>query len=241
MPNTGQLRKKNKHQSLVDNPMASPKAKGERLRRIRHLANLSREGFCTDGEINLTTLISWEIGRFGGLSPKGAKRVIARVAKEGVFCTAEWLLYEIGTGPEVRSDYKKLHQKVEENFNANSSKEQHDNIIEELMLFRKLNKQAVDYIVEDDGMMPHYQQGDYVAGIKRFDEKVKSLTGLDCIIQTKDGRLIMRKLQPGPHHSTYNLVCTNLQTNIKDAIIYDVELFSAAPIIWHRRRDPAGS
>ena len=90
--------------------LASPKAKGERLKRIRHLGNLSREEFCEGSEINLATLISWEVGRFGGLSSKGAKRVIARAAKEGVFCTIEWLLYEIGVGPEVRVDYKKANQ-----------------------------------------------------------------------------------------------------------------------------------
>ena len=87
-----------KMQLAAASPSASPQAKGERVKRIRHLANLSREELCAGGEINLATLISWEVGRFGGLSQKGAIRLIARVAKEGVelnrFAVALWLATE---------------------------------------------------------------------------------------------------------------------------------------------------
>ena len=106
------MTKQDKKRAMVtliqDNSLTSPTAKAERLKRVRNLANLSREDFCADGEVNITTLISWEVGRFGGLSRKGATSVIARVAKEGVFVTPEWLLHEVGAGPDVRVDYKKL-------------------------------------------------------------------------------------------------------------------------------------
>ena len=220
--------------------LTSSNAKGERLRRIRHLANLSREEFCSDGDINLATLISWEVGRFGGLSSKGAARVIARVAKEGVFCSPEWLLYEVGTGPEVRADFKKLHQlagEAESDTTNNTTSSENEKIIEELILFRKLNKNAIDFIIEDDAMFPHYRVGDYVAGTKRFGEKIKSLVTWDCIVQTNDGRIMMRNLQAGPRIKSFNLIPTNLHTKVKDSIIYDVEIVTAAPIIWHRRKD----
>jgi hypothetical protein len=87
-------------------------------------------------------------------------------------------------------------------------------------------------------MLPHYQLGDYVAGTKRFNEKIKLLVGHDCIVQTTDGQILMRNLQGGPRDDSFNLVPTNLQSKIKNAIIYDVELASAAPIIWHRRKEP---
>lgn len=216
-----------------DDSLTSPKAKGERLRRIRLLANLSREDFCTDGEITLASLISWEVGRFGGLTAKGATRVIARVAKEGVFCTSEWLLYEIGVGPEVKVDYKK-NQDQEEVVELSSVTED-STIIEELLLFRKLNKQSIDFIIEDDTMLPHYRKGDYVAGTKRFGTKITSLIGWDCVVQTNDGRILMRNLHQGPRSNSFNLISTNLQAKVKDSIIYDVELVAAAPVIWHRR------
>lgn len=220
-----------------DDSLSSPIAKGERLRRIRHLANLSRDEFCSDGQITLATLISWEVGRYNGLSPKGAARVIARVAKEGVFCTSEWLLYEIGVGPEVRVDYKKALTQA--NIIEAENSISHDSIvIEELLLFRKLNKNSIDFMIEDDAMLPHYRQGDYVAGIKRFGTKIATLVSLDCIVQINDGRILMRNLQQGPREQSYNLIPTHLQTKVKDAILYDVDIVSAAPIVWHRRKEP---
>lgn len=221
--------------------LVSPQAKGERVKRIRHLANLSREELCADCEINLATLISWEVGRFGGLSQKGAMRLIARVAKEGVFCTPDWLLYEVGAGPQVIADYKKVAQVdvldqeplLPKNFDESTV------IVEELMMFRKLNKHAMDYIIDDDAMLPFYNIGDYVGGTKRLGEKARALINLDCIVQIKDGRIMMRRLQAGPRANTYNLVGVNLQSKTSNTIIYDVEIHSAAPIIWHRRKEPA--
>lgn len=223
---------------IQDNSFSSPTAKAERLKRVRNLANLSREDFCADGEVNLATLISWEVGRFGGLSQKGAASVIARVAKEGVFVTPEWLLHEIGVGPEVQVDYKKLSKQKTKIKTDTKLPSEKTRIIEELMVFKKLNKHTIDFIVDDDAMLPHYQPGDYVAGTKRFNDKIKSLVGYDCIVQTTDGRILMRSLQRGPRDTSYNLVSTNLQAKAKNAIIYDVELASAAPIIWHRRKEP---
>ena len=55
--------------------LCSPKSRGERLRRVRNLANLSRKNFPLHG-INLNTLKGWEIGRHGGLTEKGAKKNI---------------------------------------------------------------------------------------------------------------------------------------------------------------------
>lgn len=222
---------------VKDGSLASAQAKGERVKRIRHLANLSREALCAESEVNLATLISWEVGRFGGLSQKGALRVIARVAKEGVFCTPEWLLYEVGAGPQVMADFKKLSQVDTVSFPV-SDLDESAVIVEELMLFRQLNKHAIDYIVDDEAMLPFYNIGDYVGGTKRTGEKIKDLVNLDCIVQTKDGRLVMRRLQAGPKEHTYNLVGINLQAKAATAIIYDVELHAAAPVIWHRRKQP---
>lgn len=213
---------------------SAAEAKAERLRRIRHLANLSREELCADGTIGIATLISWEVGRFGGLSKKGASRVIERVAKEGVFCSLEWLLYGIGVGPELRANFEKV---VLSDQDENSLNEK-EKIIEELMTFRKLNKNPIDIIINDDSMLPHYQSGDFVAGTRRSSENIKSLLGLDCIIQTKDGLMVVRNLQQGPRLESFNLVATNLHAKAKDLIFYDKELVTAAPIIWHRRFEP---
>jgi hypothetical protein len=104
--------------------------------------------------------------------------------------------------------------------------------------FFNFTKHVIDFMVNDDAMLSHYQDGDYVAGIKRFGDKIDSLVGYDCIAQVTDGRILMRSLQRGPRDHSFNLVVTNLQTKAKNAVIYDIELASAAPIIWHRRREP---
>src|SRR5437868_3849341 len=93
-----------KHSSslvTVSDTLSSPEAKSKRLKRIRNLANLTREQVCEEGNINIHTLIGWENGRFGGLTRAGAKRLLKRVAREGVQCTVEWLLNEIGRGPTI--------------------------------------------------------------------------------------------------------------------------------------------
>lgn len=236
------MRKKDKKYTrkvlLQNSALSSPMVKAERLKRVRNLANLSREEFCSDGCVKLATLISWEIGRFGGISRKGAMTVIARVAQEGVFVTPEWLLHEVGVGPEVQADYKKLakpKEKLKSNIKIPSEK---NRIIEELLVFKNLNKNSIDFLINDDTMLPHYQPGDYVAGTSRFDDQIKLLIGYDCIVQAKDGRIWMRHLQQGPRFDSFNLISTNLRTKEKDAIIYDIELASAAPIIWHRKTEP---
>lgn len=221
--------------SSQDDTQTSAKAKGERLKRIRRLANLSREEFCT-GEINITTLISWEVGRFGGLSVKGASRAISRVASEGVFCTPEWLLHGVGKGPEIR---EKLQEQPEDVDTNTVLPIEQDSIVQEVILFKKLNKHAIDYIVADDAMLPNYQIGDFVAGTKRFGDKIKSLISWDCIVQTNDGSILMRNLQPGPRENSFNLISTNLHTKTKNAILYDVILVVAAPVLWHRRKEPS--
>lgn len=183
--------------------LSSAQAKGERVKRLRNMANLSRDEFCADGETNIATLISWEVGRYGGLSAKGANRVIARVAKAGVVCPVEWLLNGTGVGPEIRTE-----------------------------------QDAIDFVIQDDAMSPQYQLGDYVSGTKRYKKNIKSLLTWDCIVQTIDGRILMRNLQPGSKDNLFHLISTNLKTTAKDAFVFDVELAVAAPVIWHKRKEP---
>lgn len=83
---------------------STPEARAKRLRRVRNLANLSRKALCEDGLINVNTLKGWELGRYGGLPKDGAEKIIQRIAREGVHCTLDWLLHEIGPGPRLISN-----------------------------------------------------------------------------------------------------------------------------------------
>ncbi len=60
--------------------------RGNRVKRCRNIANLTREAVCDTGALNILTLKGWELGKHGGLSEAGAQKVLARVEKEGVRC-----------------------------------------------------------------------------------------------------------------------------------------------------------
>lgn len=72
---------------------------GERLRRIRNLANLSRKVLCDEAEININTYIGYEVGRYGGLTKKGADKIIHYLSSKGVYFSMEWLMNGVGKGP----------------------------------------------------------------------------------------------------------------------------------------------
>jgi len=71
-----------KRKVIVDSELVSSVARAKRLRQVRNMANLSRKEMCSGSVINLSTYKGWEIGRGGGISIGGAKRVIARVKKD---------------------------------------------------------------------------------------------------------------------------------------------------------------
>lgn len=218
----------------------SPSACAERLKRVRNLANLTRKELCEKSGININTLKGWEIGRYGGLTKRGAEKIVKHLAKAGVQCTPEWLLFKIGSDPKLTPNFEELRDASEQTANQASREESNEEqkIIRELLFFREHYKNSVDYLIMDNAMMPVYQKGEYVAGIKRtkyFD----ALIGYDCIVQTADGTILLRALHPGRKAGFYNLISHNLQTTTIEPVIYDAILVSAAPVIWHRKKNPA--
>ena len=109
---------------------------------------------------------------------------------------------------------------------------------EELLLFRTHYPNAMDFIVSDDGMEPDYKIGEYVAGSSRYHQQIEHLVGLDCIVKTMEGEVFLRHIKKRGEDGRYTLACINSKTTVEKPILYDVELFSAAPVIWTRRKDP---
>ncbi|HVV69219.1 MAG TPA: hypothetical protein VG895_00155 [Patescibacteria group bacterium] len=223
-------------QKKIDDPKSSPEARAKRLRKLRNLANLTRKEMCEHTGIKIDTLIGWEVARHGGLSENGAQKVIGELKKEGVMCTADWLLYEIGQGPTIIPNFENVMLEPPPNSKVISDQDKH--IIEELIYFRNHNPGSVDLVIHDDSMNPCYQKGDYVAGIKRYKDDIQSVIGLDCIVQTADGKLLLRKLLTEGNSKKFNLICTNINSNISDPIVYNIDLIYAAAVIWHRKKNP---
>ncbi len=211
---------------VVKDTLSTPEARAERLKRVRNLANLSRKDMCTSDDLNINTYKGWEIARYGGLPLDGAKKVIKRVVNFGVVCNIDWLLYGKGEEPYIIPKSAKNEQKT-----GNKEVKVDDNILREIMLFQSLFSNTIYYKVSDDGLDPKIKVNDYVAGIRYFDKEINKCIDKDCIIQTKDGRILTRQLKKGKERNTYMLICTNPQTSVEMPVLYDLNLESAAPIL----------
>ena len=223
-------------QETTTDTLSTPRERGLRLKRLRNLANLTRRDIEDKYLIKINTLKGWEVGRHGGLTEKGAIKILKILEQEGVICNLDWILYGIGKGPTVA---EKFETEPEEESDApiHLKESEEKQIIDELIFFKQNHVNSIDLIVEDDSMEPCYHTNDYVAGIKRFDKEIDKLTGLNCIVQTVDGRMLLRNLRKGMNEGCYNLISLNTQCNIDEPVIYNIELVSAAPVIWQRRKD----
>ncbi len=212
--------------NVEENPIPQ-QSRGERLRRLRNMANLSREDLCNIDELNVTTYKGWEIGRFGGLSISGAKEVIKRVAKEGVICSLEWLISGQGCGPFVIADTSSICNKNNDYISA---------ILQEVTVFQNNFKEGIFLEILDDGMLPRYDTEDYVAGIKKYNNEIDSFLGDICIVQTSNNELLVRQLLRGTLNNTYTLVCINPKTTVAYPVLSDVKVNAAASIIRHYKK-----
>lgn len=222
---------------MSDNPdLSDPKIRGERVKKLRNMANLTRRAMCEKSTIKPQTLIGWEIARHGGLSKVGANKVISRVAQEGVICTPEWLLHGIGQGPTIIPDYDQTAAIVQPDRTAINDvhHDETQNIIKELQLFKKQHNNTIEFIVKDDAMLPVFTPGDYIAGIKFYDN-IDKLINYDCIVQLKSGEILFRTIKEGKTLQKITLCCSNYRSTIPNPVIYDAEVLSAAPVIWHRK------
>lgn len=217
---------------------STPEARGKRLKSLRMMAGLSRKALEDKYVLSASTMQSWEDAKAGGLTEKGAKRAIDVFRQEGIRCAVEWLLYGIGLPPQL-SDKLFQHQvQEEEGSDTKGIINEERAIVNELLAFRQHNPDAVEFIVADDGMSPFYAKGDYVAGKRRYTDMIEHLIGLDCIIETKENEVALRRLKAGVQPGLYTLICINLDSTVSEYASHDRELLSAAPVIWHRRKDP---
>lgn len=212
---------------------SSPQARALRLRKLRNMANLTRDQFCKNSNIAAATLKRWELAYYGGLPIDGAKKVIDCIANEGVICSLEWLLHEIGSYPIINPAFRKNQRPTESSFiTKNYSVVDEENlIVNELLLFRQNHPNSIDLKVIDDGLFPKYKVGDYVAGIIMPTESLEHLLYQDCIVQLCDGQILLRNLRKGFSSNHYSLVCTNEQARVKEPLLQNVEIAIIAPIL----------
>lgn len=224
-----QTTQKYKKKTIVLDDRSTPEARGTRLKRVRNLANLTRKEMCNDNDLNMYTLKGWEVGRHGGLPLDGAHKIVQCLAKEGVFCTVDWLLYEEGQPPRVIVG--KTHDQI---IDENNKSIDEIMIQDVLALFQKYYPATIYHQIVDDGMLPFYEVGDIVAGIPEENlVDCHSLNGLFCIVQLVTGEMLCRKIHNAKSESRFNLFCVNSSTEVENLIIANTELISVTPILWH--------
>ncbi len=220
---------------LPKDTVNTPETRGKRLRQLRQMSGLTRQAIETRYDISARTTRSWEEGSAGGLTSKGAMRVVYAMSETKIHVTKEWLLYGGGIGPQWM-DGDPLNNTNKSNLMLLDLDDE-SAIRTELLAFRQHNHNPIDLRVTDDGMAPHYMAGDYIGGKQRFDQAIAHCINRDCIVETANGELLFRRLKAGSKTNLYTLFCINTDTITHEPVLYDVKLKSAAPIIWHRRPD----
>jgi transcriptional regulator with XRE-family HTH domain len=216
---------------------STPEARGKRLKSLRMMAGLSRKALEDKYDVSASTMQSWEDAKAGGLTEKGAKRAIEVFRQEGIRCAVDWLLYGIGLPPQLSDKLFQQHVQLQESLEDRVEVSEERAIVNELLAFRQHNPDAVEFIVPDDGMNPMFHKGDYVAGKRRYNDAINNVIGLDCIIETKENEVLLRRLKMGTQSGVYTLICLNPGTSVAEFALHDREILSAAPVIWFRRKD----
>ncbi len=211
--------------------LSTPLERGKRAKRCRNMANLSRIEMCDDGQININTLKGWELGKHGGLTQDGARRVVARIARAGVNCTTSWLMDAAGEAPNLVYNLPLQNEVIEGNTEESRIKS-------ELIYFSGAftGRQVSSMKIQDEAMLPLYAADDYVAGVKYYEKNIDFCLGMIGIAELPNGKTLLRKLRKSPNiPDRYDITALNDRCWTSDSIILNVPLASFAPLLWHRR------
>lgn len=205
----------------VQNPMHSPEARANRLKEARKFGRLSLREMTENGLINYNTLCGWESGKHGGLTEKGAQKIVERLRASGVNCSIEWLLYNIGQKPASIHPVIMTHK-------LTSIK---DFIQKQIEIFKQIYPDFIGTMVEDAAMEPNYNIGDFVSGMTLPKEKIRLANGKDVIVQLEDGSKIIRKLVINTKKNSPSLIAVN--SSYPDPILQDIDVIQWALVLCH--------
>lgn len=206
---------------------------GDRLKHIRSLLRVTRAYLQSKYSIPEVTLKSWENGTTK-LTQSGAERCVEVYRSEGMVLSVDWILHGVGIDP-------KTSVSVSHYFALPTTKDlpiEDDEfaMIRDADLFKENHPRAAIIIVSNDDMRPFYKPGDYVGGNMRYGDDLHGAINKDCIIYLKNGERFFRRLIKNGA-GNYNLTCLNPNENTTEPVLYNVDIESAAPIIWHRWKD----
>ena len=209
---------------MVTNARDVAQLRARRLLSLRGMSGLSRDLIHKRYGIAKATLQNWESARAGGLTRKGAQRILKAYHAEGVICTMDWLIDGVGTGPQLSA-----------NSPQSPDRTQHGHLprlADDIAHLRALYEQLADMPIDDLSMHPSYPRYAHVAGVSYFCDQVQLTVGRDCIVHAVGYPPLFRRVVPANTVGLYHLVPLNLSGEYP--IITDVEILSAAPVLWVR-------
>lgn len=222
---------------------------GKRLKQARLLAGLSRRALEERFNISANTIQAWEIAR-NPLSLKGAVKLASIFKDVGLYCTSDWLLTGEGVSPRLYNELSTSDASLTaEDISFYLAEE--EAMGKEISCFQKVNYDAIVVNIIDDAMEPKYSIGDYVGGKRRYKEKIITAIGLDCIIQTVQNDLFLRRLVTATYINTMSdayaisrnlnsqatLTAINPKTTVSYPVLYNQLVLWVAPVIWHRKKN----
>ncbi len=205
--------------------------RGDRIKSARMLAGYTRKAFADKFSIPIPTIRAWEeppVGR-NGVTPSGVKRLIKVFHESGIYCSSDWILHGKGPGPTLLDRYSDNEPEKQITWGEEES------ILRDIESFKQNNREAMVAVITDRSMQPYYSYGDYVGGAKKTGQDIRSLVGLNCIVEVR-GKLMVRRISMLDAHGRYTLTAINMEQPGVDPVMTHVELSSAAQIVWHRGR-----
>ena len=208
--------------------------RGKRAKSLRMMTGLSRELFALRTGIPPSSQQNWESPSANGLTESGAQRIIRGCAPLGVHASFEWLMHGHGSSPVIDSAVFEGDAIPRQPTTSVNADDQSLFIQQELALFRQHYKEAVDLIVPDRSMEPRFAKGTCVAGTRLYKDDIAQAINHDCIVLTKDGKVLLRHVKASDIHGHYTLVCSNHLSSAGNQHLPDIQLVSAAPVLWVR-------
>lgn len=202
----------------------SSRARGNRLKQARKLAKLTLKTM-SGGAINFNTLGGWEAGRHGGLTEKGALKVIDRLAQEGVTCSTQWLLYGIGDEPSIAATIQPVTEwKTTQEF-----------LTIEKSIILQLHPDFIGMDIQDEAMAPQFNTGDYVCGKPLSEDLLSQAIGQIIIAELDSGETLLRRLLVDTNTQTFTLVASNPQ--FIESIHHNIRISRWAKVLCHLCHD----
>jgi hypothetical protein len=213
--------------------MDSREKTAERLKVARSLAGYgNRRDFCSHFDIPYDTLDAWERGK-NPLTLKGAKRVIDILKSVGIYCSVDWLMKGEGLSPRP---LKEIIPDIEVDLSDSLNLfEKNITLATEISTFTTLNKDSIITIIRDESMLPFYEKGDYVGGVRLRGDDITNAINKKCIVEFLDERITVGQLQKSNNSLSYKVCPLNKSAAKKPKTeTSSLEIVSAAPVLWHR-------